>query len=93
MFLFICLKTAIWQNFSVLPLEPVGSLKSTDSLSILGIASWKKEVMVLSLNPVTGLIAAVNKLNISSLVLGIYTIQKWKEGEPLGALFYHEVLL
>lgn len=31
------------------------------------------------------LIAAVNKLNISSL-LGIYNIQKWKEGEPLGAL-------
>ena len=39
------------------------------------------------------LIAAVNKLNISSLVLGIYTIQKWKEGEPLGALLYHEALL
>lgn len=33
-------------------------------------------------------IAAVNKLNISSLVLGIYNIQKWKEGEPLGALLY-----
>lgn len=32
------------------------------------------------------LIAAVNKLNISSLVLGIYNIQKWKEGELLGAL-------
>lgn len=35
------------------------------------------------------LIAAVNKLNISSLVLGIYNIQKWKEGEPLGALLCH----
>lgn len=30
------------------------------------------------------LIAAVNKLNISSLVLGIYT--EWKEGELLEAL-------
>lgn len=35
------------------------------------------------------LIAAINKLNIFSLVLGIYIIQRWKEGEPLGALLYH----
>lgn len=62
-----------------------------DSLSILGMAYWKKEVVVLSLNPVTViyLIAAVNKLNISSLVLRIHNIQKWKEGELLGALLYH----
>lgn len=32
------------------------------------------------------LIAAINKLNISSFVLGVYNIQKWKKGELLGTL-------
>lgn len=61
-----------------------------NSLSILGIAYWKKEGVVLSLHTVAVIwLLLLKKHNLFSHFLWIYNIQKWKEGEPLGALLYH----